>query len=165
MLDTLRYIRHETDTWLEITTLLIPGPERLRRTSCTRWRAGSPSELGPDVPLHFSAFHPDFKMRDIPSTPPETLTRARRIAIDDGLRYVYTGNVHDREGDTTLCPSCGAAVVERDWYALKAWHLTGDGHCRACGSQVAGVLRRAARRVGARRVPVRAARAGRARRR
>jgi pyruvate formate lyase activating enzyme len=153
VLDTLRFIRHETDTWLEITTLLIPGlndaDEELR--AMARWIV---DELGPEVPLHFSAFHPDYKMLDVPPTPPATLARARRIAMDTGLRYVYTGNVHDREGDTTLCPSCGAAVVERDWYELRSWRLTGDGHCRACGAAVAGVYEGPPGEWGARRVPV-----------
>src|SRR4051812_21219380 len=105
VLDTLAFIHHETDCWLEITTLLIPGlndgDDELRALS--RWVA---RELGPDVPVHFSAFHPDHKMRDIPATPPDTLVRARRIAMDEGLHYAYTGNVHNREGDTTFCPQC-----------------------------------------------------------
>lgn len=154
VLDTLRYIRHETDTWLEITTLLIPGmnDSDSELHELAAWVA---TELGPDVPLHFSAFHPDYKMRDIPATPATTLTRARGIAMEEGMRYVYTGNVHDREGDTTLCPSCGAVVVERDWYALKGWHLTGDGRCRSCGSPVAGVYDGPPGEWGPRRVPVR----------
>ncbi len=111
----------------------------------TAWIA---AELGPEVPLHFSAFHPDFKIRDRPPTPPATLTRARRIALGEGLRYVYTGNVHDREGDTTCCPGCGAAVIERDWYELKGWRLTGDGHCRDVRVRRRRRVRRPARRVG-----------------
>ena len=163
VLDTLRFIRHETDTWLEITTLLIPGlnDSDAELHEMSAWVVG---ELGPDVPLHFSAFHPDYKMRDIGPTPPATLTRARRIAMEEGLRYVYTGNVHDREGDTTACPSCGAAVVERDWYELKGWHLTGDGHCRSCGAAVAGVFDGPPGEWGARRVPVEL-RSGKVRRR
>jgi pyruvate formate lyase activating enzyme len=154
VLDTLRYIRHETDTWLEITTLLIPGQNDSDHElhEMAAWVA---AELGPDVPLHFSAFHPDYKMRDIGPTPPTTLRRARRVAMDEGLRHVYTGNVHDPEGDTTLCPSCGAAVIERDWYALTGWHLTGDGRCRTCGGQIAGVYDGPPGEWGRRRVPVR----------
>jgi len=163
VLDTLRFIRHETDAWLEITTLLIPGlnDSDAELHEMTAWIV---AELGSDVPLHFSAFHPDFKMRDVPATPPETLTRARRVAIEEGLRYVYTGNVHDREGDTTLCPSCGIEVIERDWYELKGWKLTGDGHCRSCGALVAGVFDGPPGEWGAKRVPVEL-KSGRARRR
>ena len=95
------------------------------------------SELGPEVPVHFSGFHPDYRMKDIPATPPETLRRARAIARREGLRYVYTGNVHDREGDTTKCPSCDAAVIERDWYAILGSNLV-KGACGACGTPVAG---------------------------
>ena len=114
VLATLEYIRHHTNTWLEITTLLIPGQndsdDELRQLS--RWIF---EHLGPEVPLHFSAFHPDFKMQDIPATPPATLTRARQIARDEGLQFVYTGNVHDLEGAATTCPKCQAALVRRDW--------------------------------------------------
>ena len=153
VLDTLRYLRHETDVWFEITTLLIPGhndsDEELHEM--TAWIA---DELGPDVPLHLSAFHPDYRMRDVPPTPPATLTRARRIALGNGLRYVYTGNVHDREGDTTACPACGAAAIERDWYELVGWHVTGDGSCQACGGRVAGVFDGPPGEWGRRRQPV-----------
>src|SRR4051812_8054044 len=119
VLETLEYLR-TTDVWFEVTTLLIPGQndsdDELRR-QCD-WLL---EHLGPDVPLHFSAFHPDFKMRDVPPTPPETLRRARRIALETGLRFVYTGNVHDPDGQTTRCPGCGAAAVVRDWYDLVAY--------------------------------------------
>ncbi len=154
VLDTLEYIHHETDTWLEITTLLIPGlndsDDELQ--ALTTWVM---EHLGPDVPLHFSAFHPDYRMRDIPATPPATLTRARHIGRENGLHHVYTGNVHDAAGDTTLCPSCGAAVVVRDWYELRSWGLTGDGRCRTCDTQLAGVFDGPPGEWGARRVPVR----------
>ena len=118
MLDTLVYLRHETDVWVEITTLLIPGQndsDAEIAAECAWIR----ENLGVDVPLHFTAFHPDYKMLDIPPTPPETLTRARRIGLAEGLRFVYTGNVHDIDGDTTRCPGCGDAVVVRDWYAMR----------------------------------------------
>ncbi len=107
VLDTLRYIRRETDTWLEITTLLIPGKNDAPREieALSRWVR---DELGPDVPLHFSAFHPDFRVLDVPPTPKKTLCEARRIALRAGLRFVYTGNVHDAEGGATYCPGCGA---------------------------------------------------------
>ena len=153
VLETLVYLVKETDVWTEITTLLIPG----QNDSDAELEAESKwifEHLGPDVPLHFTAFHPDWKMTDIPATPAATLARARDIARRAGLRYVYTGNVHDREGDTTLCPSCGEAVVERDWYELRGWRLTGDGRCRSCGASVAGVYDGPPGEWGARRVPV-----------
>jgi pyruvate formate lyase activating enzyme len=137
VLDTLRYIHHETDTWLEITTLLIPGKndsdEELQ--AMTRWIV---QELGPEVPLHFSAFHPDYKMADIPPTPAHTLTRARQIAMNNGLHYVYTGNVHDTDGGTTWCPSCKAALIVRDWYRIVDYRLTDDGRCPKCATRIAG---------------------------
>ena len=153
VLETLEYIHHETDAWMEITTLLIPGhndsDDELERAAA--WIA---EHLGPDVPLHFSAFHPDFKMLDVPRTPPETLRRARRIARDHGLRYVYTGNVHDPEGQTTYCPSCDAAVVVRDWYVMKRYRLDDSGACQSCGAAVPGVFDGPVGTWGARRLPV-----------
>jgi pyruvate formate lyase activating enzyme len=156
VLDTLAFIRHETNCWLEITTLLIPGlndsSEELKALS--QWVA---RELGPDVPLHFSAFHPDHKMRDIPATPVSTLVRARQIAMGEGLRYVYTGNVHNQEGDTTFCPGCHAALIERDWYAIEGYHLTPEGACPHCGFEIAGRFDAAAGKFGRKRIPVRIA--------
>jgi pyruvate formate lyase activating enzyme len=153
VLETLRYLRHETQVWLEITTLLIPGENDsdAEIDALTRWVN---RELGPDVPLHFTAFHPDFKLLDRPPTPKATLSRAREIGMRNGLRYIYTGNVHDEAGGATLCPSCGAAVIGRDWYQLTRWQLS-DGRCTACGAPVAGVFERAPGRWGARRLPVR----------
>jgi pyruvate formate lyase activating enzyme len=152
VLDTLEYLR-TTDVWFEVTTLLIPGQndgdDELRR-QCD-WLL---SHLGPDVPLHLSAFHPDFKMRDVPATPPATLSRARRIALDAGLRFVYTGNVHDPGGQSTHCPGCGAAVVVRDWYDLVSYSLTATGHCAACGYAVPGVFDGPPGGWGRRRLPV-----------
>jgi pyruvate formate lyase activating enzyme len=154
VLDTLQHIRHETSCWLEITTLLIPGlnDSDAELRLLTRWIADA---LGPDVPLHFSAFHPDYKMTDIPPTPAATLRRARRIGLDSGLRYVYTGNVHDREGDTTRCPGCGAAAIERDWYALLAYRVDAAGRCEACGTPIAGRFGPRQPAFGRRRIPVR----------
>jgi pyruvate formate lyase activating enzyme len=106
------------------------------------------------VPLHFTAFHPDFKMRNVPPTPPATLTRARRIAQRHGLRFVYTGNVHDPEGGQTTCPGCGAVVVERDWYAIGRYEITGDGRCTGCGTAIPGRYEGPVGRWGARRLPV-----------
>ncbi len=153
VLDTLTYLRHETDVWFEITTLLIPGhndSDGEIHAQCA-WIA---ENLGPDVPLHFTAFHPDFKMRDVPPTPPATLTRARRIALRHGLRFVYTGNVHDAEGGRTTCPTCGDAVVERDWYVIGRYRLTDDGCCASCGTAVPGHYDGPVGRWGARRLPV-----------
>jgi pyruvate formate lyase activating enzyme len=156
VLDTLAYLRHETAVWLEITTLLIPGrndsPDEI--DAMTRWIA---RELGPDVPLHFTAFHPDYKMDDLPPTPASTLARSRVIALANGLRYVYTGNVHDTEGGTTFCPHCGNAVIVRDWHRILNHRLTDDGHCRECGGAIAGRYARFEKAFGPRRIPVRLA--------
>jgi pyruvate formate lyase activating enzyme len=139
VLDTLVYLKHETDVWFEITTLLIPGrnDSDAELEEMTQWIA---ERLGPDVPLHFTAFHPDWKMTDVPPTPPATLTRARRIAARNGLRYVYTGNVHDEAGGSTYCHGCGAKLIGRDWYRLGEWALDADGACARCGTPCAGVF-------------------------
>ncbi len=139
VLDTLCYLRHETNVWFELTTLLIPGENDSddELHAMTKWVV---SELGVDVPMHFTAFHPDWKMLDKPHTPPETLTRARRIARENGVRYAYTGNVHDGAGGTTLCHQCGADLIVRDWYEIRAWRLTDTGACARCGAQCAGVF-------------------------
>jgi pyruvate formate lyase activating enzyme len=156
VLETLEYLRHETDVWFEITTLLIPGhnDSDAEIASECAWLA---SHLGPDVPLHFTAFHPDFKMRDVPATPPATLRRARQIALDHGLRYVYTGNVHDPDCQTTRCGSCGQPVVVRDWYEIVRYQLTDSGSCRSCGAPVPGVYDGPVGGWGSRRMPVRLA--------
>ncbi|HEX2284997.1 MAG TPA: AmmeMemoRadiSam system radical SAM enzyme [Mycobacterium sp.] len=153
VLDTLTYLRHETDVWFEITTLLIPGQndgDAEIAAECA-WIA---EHLGVDVPLHFTAFHPDYKMMDTPPTPPETLRRARRIGLAEGLQFVYTGNVHDPDGDTTPCPGCGEAVVVRDWYTMRHYALTDDGRCQACDTQLPGVYDGPVETWGARRLPV-----------
>ena len=153
VLDTLVYVHHDTDCWLEITTLLIPGyndtSEEIGKLSA--WVA---KELGPDVPLHFSAFHPDWKMPNVPATPPATLTRARQIGLDAGLHYVYTGNVHDAAGDTTYCPNCQHAVIVRDWYDIRHYDLTPQGACVQCGSSIAGRFGAYGKPFGPRRIPV-----------
>ena len=154
VLDTLVYLRRETDVWFEITTLLIPGKndsDAEIEAEC-RWIA---RELGADVPLHFSAFHPDFKMLDIGPTPPATLTRARDTALAAGLKYVYTGNVHDRNGGTTFCPACGTALIVRDWYEIFDYQLTADGRCKACAAPVAGRFEAFHGQFGRNRIPVR----------
>jgi pyruvate formate lyase activating enzyme len=154
VLETLEYLAHETDVWFELTTLLIPGHNdadaELHRMSS--WVV---EHLGPHVPLHFTAFHPDFRMTDVPRTPPETLSRARRIAIEEGLRYAYTGNVHDADGGSTYCHGCGARVIERDWYTLGAWRLSDDGRCLECGTPCAGRFDGPPGAWGAKRRPVR----------
>jgi pyruvate formate lyase activating enzyme len=153
VLDTLRYLAHETEVWLEVTTLLIPGEndsdDELERS--TRWVV---DELGPDVPVHFTAFHPDWKMRDVRPTPPATLTRAREIGLVNGLRYIYTGNVRDLEGGTTFCAGCGEALIVRDGYDLRGWRLTDDGRCRSCGTPCPGRFAGPPGTWGARRRPV-----------
>ncbi|MFC4261173.1 AmmeMemoRadiSam system radical SAM enzyme [Marinobacter lacisalsi] len=154
VLETLEYIRHETDTWLELTTLLIPeqndSDEELHRM--TRWVA---EHLGPDVPMHFTAFHPDWKMMDSPPTEPAILGRARRIALENGVRYAYTGNVHDHGGSSTYCHHCGEILIGRDWYVLDDWNLSDDGHCLNCGTRCAGVFDGPPGNWGARRQLVR----------
>jgi pyruvate formate lyase activating enzyme len=153
VLDTLRYIRHETRAWLEITTLLIPG-ENDSATEIDTMTGWIMEELGPDVPLHFTAFHPDWRMRDVPPTPPSTLRRARDIARENGLHFVYTGNVIDRQGQSTPCPGCGTVLIGRSGYELVAWSLTDDGRCGACGRPCEGVFETRPGRWGARRRPV-----------
>ena len=154
VLDTLVYLKHATDVWIEITTLLIPGrnDSDAELAQLSKWVA---TELGPDVPVHFTAFHPDYKMTDIVATPAATLTRARRIAIDAGLRYVYTGNVHDTEGGTTFCPGCGNAVIVRDWHRILNYRISDDGRCKECGTAIAGHFAEFERAFGPRRMPVR----------
>ena len=153
VLETLEYIWHETDVWLEITTLLIPGhnDEPAEIEALSAWVM---DHLGPDVPLHFTAFHPDYKMLDVARTPAATLTRARDIAQSHGLRYVYTGNVHDEGGQSTYCHACGERVIGRDWYQITAWHLTPDGACASCGAACAGVFEHRPGTWGQRRMPV-----------
>lgn len=153
VLDTLTYIHHETDCWLEITTLLIPGhnDSEAEIEALSMWVS---KELGAEVPLHFSAFHPDWKMPDVPPTPPQTLTRARSIALKAGLHYVYTGNVHDTTGGTTFCPACHTALIERDWYEIRHYTLTGQGTCPQCGTKVAGRFGQFHGAFGARRIPI-----------
>ncbi len=154
VLDTLVYLKHETDVWFEITNLVIPGENDSDREfdEMTQWVL---EHLGPDVPMHFTAFHPDFKMMDRPPTPPATLSRARRIAVANGLRYVYTGNVHDEAGGSTYCHGCGERVVGRDWYQLTSWHLRAEGQCEFCGTPCAGRFEGRHGHWGARRLPVR----------
>ncbi|MEJ6001533.1 AmmeMemoRadiSam system radical SAM enzyme [Paucibacter soli] len=158
VLDTLRYIRHETDCWLEITTLLIPGlndsDAELRALSA--WVA---RELGPEVPLHFTAFHPDYKLDTLPPTPLATLQRARQIAQGEGLRHVYTGNVHDTEGGSTDCANCGERLITRDWYEIVSYRLDAVGRCPGCGTALAGRFAAQPGHFGRHRIPVQLSRA------
>ncbi|MEN8167861.1 MAG: AmmeMemoRadiSam system radical SAM enzyme [Pseudomonadota bacterium] len=156
VLDTLKYLKHETDVWFELTTLLIPGENdsEAELEAMTQWVV---RELGPDVPMHFSAFHPSWKMMDHPRTPPATLKMARRIALKNGVHYAYVGNVHDPEGDSTWCHHCGALLIGRDWYELSEWNLTPRGECQACGASCAGVFEAQPGVWGAKRQPIRLA--------
>ena len=156
VLETLEYLKAETDVWFELTTLLIPGENDsdAELDRMTRWVV---DKLGPYVPMHFTAFHPDWKMRDKPSTPPATLTRARTIARQNGVRYAYVGNVHDRGDSSTYCHACGEVLIGRDWYTLSDWNLTDDGHCTSCGARCAGVFDGPPGDWGARQLPVRLA--------
>lgn len=153
VLDTLRYLKHETNVWFEITTLLIPGENDSNEelNAMCQWIA---ENLGKDVPLHFTAFHPDFKMLDIPRTPLETLLRARKIALSYGLHYVYCGNVHDTKSDSTYCPKCHQLVIERDWYQLGQYNLDTHGKCNHCGHQLSGRFAATKENFGAVRIPV-----------
>ncbi len=153
VLETLEYLVKETDVWTEITTLLIPGlnDADAEIQELTRWVA---DRLGPDVPLHFTAFHPDWKMRDRPATPPQTLKRARAIARANGLHYVYTGNVYDPEGQSTTCPQCGARIIGRDGYEIFEWSLAKGGLCGSCGARCPGTFEESPGSWGSRRLAV-----------
>lgn len=154
VLETLKYIKHKTGVWLEITTLLIPGENdsEIEIKELCHWIL---NELGPDVPIHFSAFHPDFKMVNIAATPLETLIKAREIALDMGLYYVYTGNVFYTPGDTTYCHNCGEVLIKREWYQLTGYHLSAEGYCQNCGSKLAGCFDKAPGSWGSKRKPIR----------
>ncbi len=156
VLETLEYVRHETDAWLEITTLLIPGLNDSDKEldEMTKWVV---EHLGPDVPHHFTAFHPSYKMMDRPSTSAATLNRARRIAIGNGERYAYTGNVHDPTGQTTYCHNCSTVLIERNGYRLGEWGLDAEGRCAQCGAPCAGIFESEPGTWGERRLPVRLA--------
>jgi len=156
VLDTLEYLKHATKVWFEITTLLIPGENDSAKEVelLSRWVV---EKLGPDVPLHFTAFHPDFRMLDKPRTPHATLAMARRIAMENGVRYAYVGNVHDRGRESTYCHHCGTVLIARDWHQLLGWSLDAAGRCRSCGTRCAGVFEPAPGNWGQKRLPVRLA--------
>jgi len=138
VLDTLIWLKNETDVWIEITTLLIPdendSSEEIKK-ECD-WILNN---LGDGVPLHFTAFHPDFKMRDKDRTPERTLTRARKIALKSGIKYCYVGNVHHAEGQTTYCPNCKEKLIKRNWHSVISYNLI-NGKCNKCGEVIAGVF-------------------------
>jgi pyruvate formate lyase activating enzyme len=153
VLDTLLYVKHETDTWLEITTLLIPGENDSSQEigALSDWAV---EKLGPDVPIHFTAFHPDWRMRDISTTPATTLKRARDIAASAGLRYVYTGNIRDEASQSTYCHACGTCLIGRDGYTITSWGLDASGHCTSCGEICPGAFERDPESWGPRRAPL-----------
>ena len=153
VLETLQYLVHETRVWTELTTLVIPGENdsEAEFEEMTQWVV---ENLGPDVPMHFTAFHPDWKMRDKPPTPHSTLVDAVRIARSNGVHYAYAGNVHDSHYGSTWCHECGELLIERDWYVLGEWNLTGDGKCSHCGTSCAGVFEASPGDWGARRLPI-----------
>ena len=153
VLDTLLYLRHETQVWFEITTLLIPGhnDSDAEIAKLSEWVAHA---LGPDVPVHFSAFHPDHKMPDVPATPLATLVRARQIGLRAGLQHVYTGNVRHHDGDATLCANCKTPLIERDWYQIKRYDLTDNGNCQSCGTTLAGRFAKQAGNFGKKRMAI-----------
>ncbi len=152
ILDTLRYLKHETSVWFEITNLVIPdnNDDTKEIQEMSEWIL---AELGADVPLHFTAFHPDFKMMDTPPTPPETLIRAREIAIDAGLQYVYTGNMYNQESASTYCHNCKTCLIERDWYELGAYNIT-DNKCNVCHSFIPGHFPDTKGEWGRKRLPI-----------
>ena len=135
--ETAVYLVKERKCWVELTTLLIPGENdsEAEIEALTQWVFEA---LGPDVPLHFTAFHPDYKMMDKPRTPPETLIRAWKIGRKNGLHHVYTGNIHHEPTGSTYCPGCGTKVIGRDWHQLSDWGLGQGGHCTGCGTAIAG---------------------------
>jgi pyruvate formate lyase activating enzyme len=139
VLETLLFLKHETKIWLEITNLIIPGENDSASevADMCQWIV---SELGPDVPFHLSAFHPDYQLTDKAWTPPATLHMARKIALDSGLKFVYTGNIQDDDGSTTCCPACGKALIERSGFVVRK-NAVRDGKCSFCGHEVAGVWR------------------------
>lgn len=153
VLETLQYIKHETSVWLELTTLIIPGENDsiAELEALTQWVV---EKLGPDVPLHFSAFHPDWKMRDKPRTPLAPLLTARQIALKNGVQHAYVGNVHNQAADSTYCHHCGHLLIGRDWYQLAEWQLDSQGRCGFCATPCAGVFEASPGNWGAKCVPV-----------
>ena len=154
VLETLQYLKRETSVWLELTTLLIPGENdsEAELQAMTQWVV---ERLGPEVPMHFTAFHPDWKMMDKPATPLSSLLKARSIALGNGVRYAYVGNVHDKSAESTYCHHCGELLIGRDWYVLSEWQLDAEGRCRFCQTPCAGLFDAEPGQWGARRMSVR----------
>lgn len=152
VLDTLKWLRHETDVWFEITNLIIPDandqPDEIRQMC--EWILNA---VGDDVPVHFSAFHPDFRMNDRQNTPHETLMLARELATETGLKFVYVGNVNDVDRQSTYCPDCQGLLIERNWYALGQYNLDGN-KCRNCGCEISGKFEDQPGNWGRKRQPV-----------
>lgn len=138
VLDTLLWLKNETDVWIELTTLLIPGQNDSGSEiqEMCNWVL---ENLGDSVPIHFTAFHPSFRMMDIPRTPESTVLRARSIALSEGIKYCYVGNMLDKEGQTTRCPACKTALIQRDWHSITKMNMHG-GLCPSCGAAIAGVF-------------------------
>ena len=153
VLDTLRWLKRETKVWLEVTTLLIPGQNdsEAEIAQLCEWMA---EQLGPDTPLHFSAFHPDFKLLDLPPTPPATLLRARRQAKAAGLHHVYTGNIRDPEGQSTYCGQCGELLIGRSGYTIRSFQLAAGGVCPRCATPLPGRFDARPGTFGSRRIPL-----------
>ena len=153
VLETLEYLKNETDVWFEITTLLIPGENDSSQElhAMCEWIM---EHLGAEIPLHFTAFHPDWKMRDISHTPHSTLNKAREIALAEGMHYVYVGNVHDKSGSSTYCHQCGELLIGRDWYKLSDWNIDQAGSCIKCGAKCPGFIEQHPGNWGAKRLPV-----------
>ena len=153
VLDTLKYIKHKTSVWLELTTLIIPGENdsEAEIEKMTQWVV---ENLGPDVPMHFTAFHPDWKMMDKPHTQISSLLMARKIAMKNGVYYAYVGNVHEKSADSTYCHGCGALLIGRDWYVLSEWNLDAGGYCRLCGEKCSGYFEEKPGEWGSRRMSV-----------
>jgi pyruvate formate lyase activating enzyme len=138
VLDTLIWLKNETDVWIELTTLLIPGQNDSENeiNEMCNWIL---ENLGDSVPLHFTAFHPSFRMMNIPSTRESTVLRARQIALAAGIKFCYVGNMFDKEGQATRCPACKTALIQRDWHSITEMNMYG-GLCPSCGAAIAGVF-------------------------
>ncbi|HEY2732756.1 MAG TPA: AmmeMemoRadiSam system radical SAM enzyme, partial [Polyangiales bacterium] len=153
VLDTLVWLSRETDVWLEVTTLLIPGHND-SDAEIARLSEWFVEQLGPDTPLHFSAFHPAFKLRDLPPTPPQTVRRARERAKATGIRHVYTGNIRDAAGQASYCAGCGAICIARDGYRVSGFEMDDRAACKRCGTRLPGHFEGSPGQFGSRSIPL-----------